>query len=113
MPGMPCRKGGTLTIRTDLAEIDETACEAYGCEIPGEYVIITISDTGMGISKEIQKRMFDPFFTTKDIGKGTGLGLSMAYGIVRQHNGFIDVESEQVKGTFVSNLSTGNSGSCG
>ena len=67
-------KGGTLTIGTDLTEIDEASCEAHGCEMPGKYVIITVSDTGMGISKETQKRMFDPFFTTKDIGKGTGLG---------------------------------------
>jgi PAS domain S-box-containing protein len=92
-------KGGTLTIVTDLAAIDEAACEAHGCEIAGNYVIITVSDTGMGMSKETMKRIFDPFFTTKNIGKGTGLGLSIVYGIVRQHNGFIDVDSEQGKGT--------------
>ncbi|MGO9377341.1 MAG: PAS domain S-box protein [Dissulfurispiraceae bacterium] len=92
-------KGGTLTIVTDLAEVDEATCEAHDCEMPGKYVVITVSDTGMGISREIQKRIFDPFFTTKDTGKGTGLGLSMAYGIIRQHKGFINVDSEQGNGT--------------
>ena len=92
-------KGGTLTIVADLAEIDEAICEAHGCDMAGKYVIISVSDSGTGMSEEIRKRMFDPFFTTKNIGKGTGLGLSMVYGIVRQHNGFIDVDSEQGKGT--------------
>ncbi len=92
-------KGGTLTIVAELAEIDETVCAAHGCELQGKYVIITVSDTGMGMSEETRKRMFDPFFTTKDIGKGTGLGLSMVFGIVRQHNGFIDVDSEHERGT--------------
>ena len=92
-------KGGRLKVVTDLADIDEAVCEAHGCEMPGEYVVITVSDTGMGMSEETRERMFDPFFTTKDIGKGTGLGLSMVYGIVRQHNGFIDVDSEQGIGT--------------
>ena len=92
-------KGGSLKIVTDLADIDEAVCEAHGCEMPGEYVVITVSDTGMGMSEETRERMFDPFFTTKDIGKGTGLGLSIVYGIVMQHNGFIDVDSEQGIGT--------------
>jgi PAS domain S-box-containing protein len=93
-------KGGTLSIVTDLAEIEEAACEAHGCDMPGNYAIITVSDTGTGMGEETRKRIFDPFFTTKNIGKGTGLGLSIVYGIVRQHNGFIDVDSEQGKGTI-------------
>ena len=91
--------GGILTIVSGLEEVDRTFCEAHGCETPGRYALLTVSDTGTGMDEDTKKRIFDPFFTTKETGRGTGLGLAMVYGIVHQHNGFIDVESEPTKGT--------------
>ena len=90
--------GGKLTIRTekiDAAEMRERHVEAPS----GTYVCVVISDTGIGMTEEVRMRMFEPFFTTKGISEGTGLGLAIVYGIVREHNGFIDVESELGCGT--------------
>jgi two-component system cell cycle sensor histidine kinase/response regulator CckA len=91
--------GGTLTIVLELEEIEKDFCKAHGCETPGRYAVITVSDTGTGMDEETRKRIFDPFFTTKEVGKGTGLGLAMVYGIVDRHSGFLDVESEPGVGT--------------
>jgi signal transduction histidine kinase len=89
MPG-----GGTLAIITEELDLDETAC-AYMPECkPGKYVVISVSDTGAGIDKELISRIFEPFFSTKEPGKGRGLGLSVVYGIVKQIGGCITVESE-------------------
>ena len=92
-------RGGTLVIKTSLQSIDEHFVQRHGYCEPGEYAIITISDSGRGMSPETRKKIFEPFFTTKDIGKGTGLGLSMVYGIIQQHNGHINVYSENGIGT--------------
>ncbi|HNT36311.1 MAG TPA: ATP-binding protein [bacterium] len=92
---------GTLTIETDNVTFNEkdagrdTICE------PGEYVMLSVSDTGIGMSQEVQAHLFEPFFSTKEVGKGTGLGLATVYGIVKQNSGFIEVQSEQKKGTAV------------
>lgn len=90
---------GVLSMKTEKTHIDQNFCQMYGYGEPGEYALITVEDDGIGIPKEIQQKIFDPFFTTKDTGKGTGLGLAMAWGIVKQHKGYILVESSPSKGS--------------
>ena len=92
-------KGGKLALRTANVELDEDTARAFPGMVPGQYVKLTISDTGSGIPSDIQPRIFEPFFTTKDPGRGTGLGLSTVYGIVKQSGGYIAVESEVNKGS--------------
>nr|MBC7245523.1 PAS domain S-box protein [Chloroflexota bacterium] len=92
-------EGGTLRIETAPMICDEAYCQAHPEATPGEYVRLTIADTGRGMNEEIKAHLFEPFFTTKEIGKGTGLGLSMVYGIVKEHGGFIEVWSEVGQGT--------------
>jgi PAS domain S-box-containing protein len=91
--------GGLLTIETDTREIDDGFVHAQGYGAPGKYAVISVSDTGKGMDADTAKRIFEPFFTTKEVGKGTGLGLAIAYGIVKQHNGFINVQSDPDMGT--------------
>ena len=93
MPG-----GGELDVQTENVLIDEDHNKTYQME-PGRYVKISVTDTGVGMDKEIQEKIFDPFFTTKEMGKGTGLGLASAYGIIKNHGGFINVYSEKGHGT--------------
>ena len=94
--------GGTFTLHTDLQRLDPAFVESRGNGSPGSYALISVADTGQGMSDQTRKRIFEPYFTTKEPGKGTGLGLSIVYGIIKQHNGFIDVQSEPGKGTVFS-----------
>jgi two-component system cell cycle sensor histidine kinase/response regulator CckA len=91
--------GGRLTIGTDVMNMDEDFKKRHGYGIPGEYAVLTVSDSGTGMDETIRGKIFEPFFTTKVVGKGSGLGLAVTYGIVKQHNGFIDVESVPAEGT--------------
>lgn len=92
-------RGGVLTIEIGEAEIDSAFVTTHGYGTMGRYVCISITDTGTGMDDETKAKIFDPFFTTKEVGKGTGLGLSIVYGVVKQHNGYITVESEPGQGT--------------
>jgi len=92
-------EGGKLTVRTATIAADESKNFPSKGMPPGDYVLVEVSDTGVGISPEIIEKIFEPFFSTKDVGKGTGLGLSTVYGIVKQTGGFVYVDSELGKGT--------------
>jgi PAS domain S-box-containing protein len=90
--------GGDLNIRTGNVDLEEAFCMPHEVSA-GAYVQVSVADTGVGIDPKIINRIFEPFFTTKGTGKGTGLGLASAYGIVRNHNGIIQVESQKGEGT--------------
>ncbi|MCX5805834.1 MAG: PAS domain S-box protein [Proteobacteria bacterium] len=92
-------KGGTIAIETFIADIDNRFIRFHGIREPGRYVLINVSDTGIGMDEVTREKIFDPFFTTKEVGKGTGLGLATVYGIVKQHNGYITLESTPNMGT--------------
>lgn len=95
-------KGGILTFRTEVVEINDTFIRLYGFGSTGSYALIVVSDTGIGMDEITKARIFEPFFTTKEVGKGTGLGLTIVYGIIKQHKGYLDVESKPGKGTIFS-----------
>ncbi|MBI5361276.1 MAG: PAS domain S-box protein [Planctomycetes bacterium] len=92
-------KGGTLTIKTENIFVNLAYCQTNPEARTGNFVRLSIRDTGTGMSDDVKKHLFEPFFTTKGLGKGTGLGLSVVYGIVKQHDGWSDVYSEPGKGT--------------
>ncbi len=87
-------QGGTITISSDVVTLDDQFVARHELEKAGKYALIKVIDKGVGIANSIKDKIFDPFFTTKEVGKGTGLGLSMVYGVIRQHNGIIEVDTE-------------------
>jgi len=107
-------KGGQLAIRITVAELDEKNASRLADARAGSFVCVSVTDTGMGIAPENMPRIFEPFFTTKEVGKGTGLGLATVYGIVKQHQGWIELDSHVGKGTtfliFIPRSTTAPSG---
>lgn len=93
--------GGSLTLDISRVSLDRDYAQMYPELLPGDYVLISVTDTGKGMSEEVKARAFEPFFTTKGVGAGTGLGLSMVYGFVKQIGGHIQLYSEEGKGTTI------------
>ena len=91
--------GGSLVVSTDLVVFDNEYIRAHGYGRLGSFALIMFEDTGTGIDEKIKERIFEPFFTTKELGKGTGLGLAIVYGIIKQHEGYINVYSDPDRGT--------------
>lgn len=92
-------KGGNIELRTEVCVVEESTVQSNPEARPGRFVKLTVSDNGCGMDPQVLARIFDPFFTTKEVGKGTGLGLSTIHGIIKQHEGWIDVTSEMGRGS--------------
>jgi PAS domain S-box-containing protein len=91
--------GGHITIATANAHLDAADCRDRADAVPGDYVVLSVSDDGTGMDEHTLSHIFEPFFSTKEVGKGTGLGLATVYGVIKQNNGFIDVTSSKGRGT--------------
>ncbi|MGM0432552.1 MAG: ATP-binding protein, partial [Spirochaetota bacterium] len=94
-------KDGNITLETGNADVEAEFCFQHGGEQPGRYTRMTVIDTGCGMDEQTKNQALDPFFTTKEVGKGSGLGLSTVYGIVKQNNGIIVIDSEPERGTRI------------
>ncbi|MDD2850731.1 MAG: response regulator [Desulfuromonadaceae bacterium] len=95
------KNGGVVSIETSLQKVDDSFVQLHGFAESGDYALVSVSDTGIGMDKEALRHIFNPFYTTREIGQGIGLGLPMSLGIVKTHNGFINVYSEPDNGTTV------------
>ena len=93
--------GGQLIVETQKAWIQEAYCDQIIDIPPGEYALLIVTDTGLGMTDEVKAHLFEPFFTTKPVGQGTGLGLATCLGIVKQHHGHIFLQSSPKEGTCV------------
>jgi signal transduction histidine kinase len=91
--------GGEILIRSERAKVDHDFCQQHSKARPGDYIKILVADTDKGVQEDMQPKIFNPFFTNMDIGGGTGLGLAVVYGIIKNHKGFIIIESKAGKGT--------------
>ena len=88
-----------ISIETKSTIVQQEYCDIYPYARPGRYVVISVTDNGTGIEKEIQRHVFEPFYSTKEVGQGSGLGLASSYGIIKQHGGWINLYSEPGEGT--------------
>jgi len=93
--------GGELTVRVWEDSLDQKYCERYPPTTPGRYVLLSVTDTGSGMDEEVRAKIFEPFFTTRPVGEGTGLGMAMVYGLTKQQQGFVHVDSQPGNGTSV------------